>query len=131
MTESLKDLEDARFKERVEWLKEKENHEELAHYRNLYENSNDHKQEVAMLSAKLAKLEETNEKLEQKYVRNRKVWEDNEKNLTNEIERIDSFIAGLVETLKKLPETLKNSPELKVIITLIEQNEADKSMSTL
>ncbi len=129
MTESLKDLEDTRFKERVEWLKEKENHEEaLVYYRNLCNNSKENKQEIVELSAKLSELEETNEKLKQKYVRNRKVWEDNEKNLTNEIERIDSFIAVLVDTLKKLPESLKNCTELKEIITLIEQNEVDKSI---
>lgn len=129
LTESLKDLEDTRFKERVEWLKEKENHEEaLVYYRNLCNNSNENKQEIVELSAKLSELEETNEKLKQKYVRNRKVWEDNEKNLTNEIERIDSFIAVLVDTLKKLPESLKNCTELKEIITLIEQNEVDKSI---
>ncbi|KAH9398575.1 hypothetical protein TYRP_018818 [Tyrophagus putrescentiae] len=129
LTESLKDLEDTRFKERVEWLKEKENHEEaLVYYRNLCNNSKENKQEIVELSAKLSELEETNEKLKQKYVRNRKVWEDNEKNLTNEIERIDSFIAVLVDTLKKLPESLKNCTELKEIITLIEQNEVDKSI---
>lgn len=83
--------------------------------------------EISNLKAKLAQQEETNGKLIQKYARNRKVWEDNEKKVTAEIGKMDNFIAVLVDTLKKLPDNLKNCPELQELLVIIDQSELEKA----
>lgn len=83
--------------------------------------------EISNLKAKLAQQEETNGKLIQKYARNRKVWEDNEKKVTAEIGKMDDFIAVLVDTLKKLPDSLKNCTELQELLVIIDQSEREKT----
>lgn len=85
------------------------------------------KLEIANLTAKLNQSDSKYEQLIQKYSRNRKVWQENEQNLTEEIGKLDNFIAVIIDTLRKLPDNLRNSSELCELVAVIDQNEADKS----
>ena len=89
------------------------------------------KLEIVNLTAKLNDLDINNKQLIEKYHRNKKVWEKNEQRLTEEIGKLDNFIAILIDTLRNLPDNIRNSSELQEIISFIEQNENDKSINKL
>lgn len=87
------------------------------------------KLEIANINSKLSEQQEINEKLMQKYTRNRKVWENNESKLTEEIERLDNFIALLFDTLEKLPSELKLNPEFQYVLDIIKQSTDQKEIN--
>lgn len=74
------------------------------------------------LRSELQSKNETIEKLNQKYTRNRQVWETNEKNSTEEIQKLDGLIEMILQSLGGLPDEVKQNPVLQNVFSLINAN---------
>lgn len=83
-------------------------------------------QEIDILNEKLKEKDEKLEQLQQKYVRHRKIWEENEQKSVKEFAKLDKFIGALLDTFNNLPSELKNSVELKPFLEILNQNESLK-----
>lgn len=81
--------------------------------------------ENAKTAKKLKMTQETLERLNEKFARNRKVLEENYKKTTEEIKVLDNFIAIIIEKLNNLPADLKNMVALKEIYAIINENETE------
>ncbi len=75
--------------------------------------------EIASLKESMAMKEDMIEKLSSKYARNRKVWEENDRKATQEIKKLDDIVDHVIESLKSLPENLKNSDHIQEILELL------------
>lgn len=75
--------------------------------------------EMIGLKESLAVKENMIDKISSKFSRNRKVWEENDRKATQEIKKLDDVIDHVIDTLKTLPENLKNSEQIQEILELL------------
>ena len=67
----------------------------------------------------MAEKDDMLEKLSAKYLRNRKVWEENERKASEEIKKLDEMFDHVIETLKALPESQRNSEPIQDLLHLL------------
>lgn len=81
------------------------------------------KQELKTVKEVIASREEMIQKLNEKYMRHRQVWEENERRANDEIKKLDEIIDRVVMTLSNFSPLINDCPPLK---RLLEELTADQ-----
>ena len=81
----------------------------------------DYIEEIAVLKSELNHQKAQNSVLLDKYIRHRQVFLNNENNFNNEIEKMDNFIANIFQCLKSMPDSIKDTLEMKNFLKLYDE----------